>query len=58
MPIAHKEAREAAYWLELLQASETTPASRLQLLIAETSELTKIISSILLSMKQGRKSHS
>lgn len=52
MSIAHKEARESVYWLELLMRAEVAPAGRLADLAEETHELVKILSSILLTAKQ------
>ncbi len=55
MSIAHKEAREAGYWLRLVRESEMVSPSRLRNLADETVQLVKILSSILLSSKQGLK---
>jgi four helix bundle protein len=53
LSIAHKEARESAYWLRLIREAELISASRIQDLIDETEQLIKILSAILLSTKQG-----
>ncbi len=53
--IAHKEARETAYWLRLLQEAELIPAHRLTDLSEETEQLIKILSSIVLTAKQTLK---
>ncbi len=55
MSIAHKEARETAYWLRLIRQSELIPLSCLDSLEDETVEIVKIISSILLTSKQNLK---
>ena len=54
MSIAYKEARESAYWLRLIEEAALVPAERICELIAETEELIKILSSILLTSKQRR----
>ena len=41
--IALKEARETAYWLRLLQATDLAPANLLQPLMAEAGELVAIL---------------
>ena len=53
LSIAYKEAREAAYWLRLIQEAALIPADRLGDAIDETEQLIKILSSILLHTKQG-----
>ena len=55
MSIAHKEARESAYWLRLIQEAELISANRISDLSHETGELIKILSSILLTSKHGKK---
>ena len=52
--IAHKEARESLYWLRLLVESEMIPKRQLGPLIAETEELIRILTSIILTTKRGR----
>ncbi len=52
MSVAHKEARESAYWLRLIQEAELAPGSRLTDLIEETDQLIRMLSSILLTSKQ------
>jgi len=54
MSIAHKEARESAYWLRLLQESELIPPNRLRDLSDETDQLIKILSSILITAKRNK----
>ncbi|MBI4620367.1 MAG: four helix bundle protein [Desulfobacterales bacterium] len=54
MSIAHKEARESAYWLRLLQESELIPPDRLRDLSDETDQLIKILSSILITAKRNK----
>jgi four helix bundle protein len=56
MSIAHKEARESAYWLRLLQDSGLISTDRLADLYDETDQLVKILSSILLTSKKGKNS--
>lgn len=53
--IAHKEARESAYWLHLFQESQLISKSRIHNLFDETEQLIKILSSILITSKKGRK---
>jgi len=55
MSIAHKEARESAYWLRLIQEAGLVSASRLRDLTEETEQLIKILSSIILTSKKGTK---
>lgn len=55
MSIAHKEARESAYWLRLLQDSGLILAGRLVDLSNETDQLVKILSSIILTSKKGKR---
>ena len=52
MSIAHKEAREAAYWLRLIEEAHLLPAESLSDIADETRQLIKILSSILLSAKR------
>jgi four helix bundle protein len=53
--IAHKEARESAYWLRLVKEAELISESRISDLFNETEEIIKILSSILLTSKKGKK---
>jgi four helix bundle protein len=53
MSIAHKEARESAYWLRLFSEANILPAARLEAIKDETNQITKIISSILITSKQN-----
>lgn len=53
--IAHKEAREAFYWLSLMEEAKITSADKTSFLKDETGQLIKILSSILLTAKEGRK---
>ncbi|HEY3132329.1 MAG TPA: four helix bundle protein [Acidobacteriota bacterium] len=50
--IAHKEARESAYWLRLIEKAEIIRGARLSSLLDETDQLIRILSSILLTAKQ------
>jgi len=54
--IAHKEARESACWVRLIQEADLISPSRISGLFDETGQLAKILSSILLTSKHGRKS--
>lgn len=54
MSIAHKEARESAYWLRLVQETDLLPASPISDLLEETDQLIKILSSILITSKRGK----
>jgi four helix bundle protein len=51
MSIAHKEAREAAYWLRLLREDRIGNQETLDSLIDETRQLVKILASIILNTK-------
>ena len=53
MSIAHKEARESAYWIQLIAESELVTPAALAALQDETTQLIKILSSILLTAKHG-----
>lgn len=55
MSIAYKEARESAYWLRLIAKAQLTTPPALRELEDETHQLTKILSSILLSSKYGKR---
>ena len=55
MSIAHKEILETSYWLRLLDESELVPKEKLEGLMDETLQLTKIISAILIKSKQNRR---
>ena len=52
--IAHKEAREAYYWLVLIRDSGLVPQSRLVSLLSECEELLKILTAILLKAKNRK----
>ena len=54
--IAHKETRESAYWLRLIERAEIIRGKRLSSLSDETDQLIKILSSILLTAKQRKES--
>jgi four helix bundle protein len=54
MSIAHKEARESAYWLRLIQEANLISSSRISGFLEETGQPTKILSSFLISSKQGK----
>lgn len=52
--IAQKEARESAYWLELMEKAELMPPQRLSEIRQETHELTAIITAIIVKSKRSR----
>ena len=56
MNIAYKEARETAYWIRLLQATDYLTNSQAESLLADANELCKILSRILITTKQHRDS--
>ena len=56
MNIAYKEARETAYWIRLLQATDYLTNSQAESLLADANELCKILSRILITTKQHRNS--
>ena len=49
--IAQKEARESLFWLRLMSKAEIVPRKKLALLISETEELVRVITSIILNTK-------
>lgn len=55
MSIAHKEALESAYWLKLYAKAKIVSEVRLSSLTDETEQLVKILSAILITAKQGKK---
>ena len=55
MSIAHKEARESAYWIRVIKEAELISAKRINDLSDETEQLIKILSSILITSKRGKK---
>lgn len=56
--ISHKEAWETLYWLKLILQSEIISPAKLQDLIADCNELLRILSSILLTSKNGKPANS
>jgi TIGR02436 family protein len=52
MSIALKEAREANYWLRLLEASELLPKERLSGILKEPEELKRILAAIIISSRK------
>ena len=54
MSVAHKEARESAYWLRLIRDTSLVPSDRLIRGSDETEQFIKVLSSILLSAKKAR----
>ena len=53
MYIAYKEARETSYWLRLIRESQVVSAEHLRDIADETEQITRILSSILLSAKRN-----
>jgi four helix bundle protein len=51
MGIALKEARETRYWLTLLLEAELFPANRLDAILTEAEEISKVLYSIIQSAK-------
>jgi four helix bundle protein len=51
--IAHKEALETAYWLRVIEEAKIISPARLGSLKDETSQLIKILSTILVRAKQN-----
>lgn len=54
MHIALKEAYETEYWLELLHATEYLPQKEYDTIFADCRELTKLLASILKTMKDKK----
>ena len=52
MSIAHKEAREAHYWLRLLDASDLLPEENLADSLAKVDELVRLLTAITRSVKE------
>lgn len=53
--IAYKESRETLYWLKLIEESKVISPNRLVDIKDEASQITKILSSIILTSKQNSK---
>lgn len=53
MSISHKEARESAYWLRLIQGAGIAPEAKVSELADETDQLIRILGSILLTSKRN-----
>lgn len=51
--IAYKEARETNYWVKLLKATQYLEEKEADSIVIDIEELSKILSSILLSSKQS-----
>jgi four helix bundle protein len=54
--IALKEARETLYWLRLLDASGELSNGSCKILLKEADEIARVIASIIVSTKKGRRS--
>jgi four helix bundle protein len=53
--IALKESRETSYWLRILKATETIPATRLEEILNECEEIKKMIGASIVTMKSADK---
>lgn len=53
LSIAYKEARETAYWIRLLQATDYLTESQAQSLLKDADELCRITGKILITTKQN-----
>lgn len=53
--IATKEARETEYWLQLLRVSDIITERKIELILAETAEIVKILRASLKKLKAGSK---
>jgi four helix bundle protein len=53
LSLAQKEARESAYWLEVLRRAGIVSADRLTELAAETNEIVAVLSAIIVRTKQN-----
>lgn len=51
--IAQKEARESNYWLSVMEASELLPPARLAPIRKEASEITAVITAIIVNKKKS-----
>jgi len=56
MAIARKEAREALYWLKLLNAAEVVDAEKLSDITKEADELVRILTAIVKTSQLGKNS--
>ena len=54
MSIAHKEAYETSYWLRIVAEAKLVKAEQLSDLVDETSQIVKILSSILITSKDNK----
>ncbi len=54
LSIAYKEARETAYWIRLLQATDYLTETQSQSLLADAEELCRILAKILITTKQTK----
>ena len=54
MSIAHKEAYETSYWLRILAEAKLVKPDQLSALADETTQIVKILSSILITSKNNR----
>jgi four helix bundle protein len=52
MSVAHKEAREAAYWLRLVREGGFVAAHRIEDLVDETDQLVRILVAVLVKAKK------
>ena len=54
MSIAHKEAYETSYWLRIVAEAKLVKSEQLSDLVDETSQIVKILSSILITSKDNK----
>ena len=54
MSIAHKEAYETSYWLRIMAEAELVKPDQLAPLVDETTQIVKILSSILITSKNKK----
>jgi len=59
MTVARKEAREARYWLRLIEAEQLLPSHRMLSVIDESDQLVRIIATIITRTKEnaGKSKH-
>ncbi len=53
--IAQKETRESSYWLRLIEAASLESGPTIESMLAETNELTAIITTIIVNAKKNKK---
>ena len=53
MSVAQKEAHESLYWLRLMEEAQLLPGERLRDIVSETTQLVRILASIVVSSKRN-----